>query len=146
MNKQVVSFRSLIDEMQSVAQGHRSAVVRKDRTAYASQAARTFAQKIQGHDGDASKPESDQAALNITSLAGVTRLISRDNQQLLQIIAQGDVTSLADLARKTKTSADQTHDGVLGADYAGSIAAGRFTDGYLLSVCRHIGCGWCNSR
>jgi predicted transcriptional regulator len=39
--------------------------------------------------------------LNITSLAGVTRLISRENQQLLQIIAKGDVTSLADLAGKT---------------------------------------------
>ena len=101
MNKQIVSFRSLVDEMQSVAQGHRSPVVHKDQTAYASQVARTFAQKIQGHGTDVSKPEFEQAALNITSLAGVTRLISRDNQQLLQIIAKGDVTSLADLAGKT---------------------------------------------
>jgi predicted transcriptional regulator len=39
--------------------------------------------------------------LNITSLAGVTRLISRENQELLQIIAKGKVTSLSDLAKKT---------------------------------------------
>jgi len=101
MSKQIVSFRSLIDEMQSVAQGRRAPVARKDRAAYASQAARTFAQKIQGHGTHASKPGAEPSALNITSLAGVTRLISRDNQQLLQIIAKGDVTSLADLAGKT---------------------------------------------
>lgn len=101
MNKQIVSFRGLIDEMKSVAQGSGSPVIRSDKTAYTSQTARTFAQKIQGDKAMATASESGQAALNITSLAGVTRLISRENQALLQIIAKGGVTSLADLAGKT---------------------------------------------
>ena len=69
MRKQVLSLRSLFEEMQSVAQGGPSPVVRRDRTAYASQTGRTFAQKIQSHGTVASKSESDQAELNITSLA-----------------------------------------------------------------------------
>jgi predicted transcriptional regulator len=100
MSKQIVSFRSFIDEMQSVVQARKASAPRKDRVVYASQAARTFTQKIQNTDAGSAKAGSGQAVLNITSLAGVTRLISRDNQQLLQIIAAGEVTSLADLAGK----------------------------------------------
>lgn len=98
MSKQIVSFRGLIDEMKSVAQGDRPPVTRSDRTVYSSQTARTFARKIQGNKANGKDAEAGQANLNITSLAGVTRLISRDNQELLQIIAKGEVTSLADLA------------------------------------------------
>lgn len=94
MSKQIVSFRGLIEEMKSVAQGDRPPVTRSDRTVYSSQTARTFARKIQS-DKDT---KSEQAVLNISSLAGVTRLISRDNQELLQIIAKGEVTSVAELA------------------------------------------------
>jgi len=101
MSKQIVSFRGLIDEMKSVAKGDRPPVTRSDKTGYASHTARTFARKIQGDRVSDEDAESGQAVLNITSLAGVTRLISRENQELLQIIAKGDVTSLADLAGKT---------------------------------------------
>lgn len=101
MSKQIVSFRGLIDEMKSVAQGHRPPVMRSDRTVYSSQAARTFARKIEGDRTSDKDTESEQAVLNITSLAGVTRLISRENQALLQIIANGEATSLADLAGRT---------------------------------------------
>jgi predicted transcriptional regulator len=101
MSKQIMGFRKLIDEMQSVAQGSQPPPPRKERVVYASQAARTFAQKIQKQATDSPQANSGQALLNITSLAGVTRLISRENQQLLQIIATGNVTSLADLAGKT---------------------------------------------
>jgi len=101
MNKQIMKFRNLVDEMKAVAQGQQAAVEREDRNAYASQTARTFARKIQGKKAENDAAISNPVALNITSLAAVTRLISRENQELLQIIAQGEVTSLAELAGKT---------------------------------------------
>jgi len=102
MNKQIMKFRNLVDEMKAVAQGQQSAVEREDRNAYASQTARTFAQKILGQKTNSAVSTSNPVSLHITSLAAVTRLISRENQELLQIIAQGEVTSLAELAGKTR--------------------------------------------
>lgn len=102
MNRQVMKFRNLVDEMKAVAQGQQAAVKREDRNAYASQTAHAFARKIQGQKADRAVSTSNPVTLNITSLAAVTRLISRENQELLQIIAQGEVTSLAELAAKTR--------------------------------------------
>lgn len=101
MSKQILSFRGLIDEMKSVVKGRQPSVLRKDRTVYTSQTARNFARKIQGENSGSHSTQPGHATLNITSLAGVTRLISRENQELLQIIAKGEVTSLSDLADKT---------------------------------------------
>ncbi len=47
------------------------------------------------------KAAGPEDSLNITNLAGMTRLMSKENQELLQLIAKGGVKSVADLAAKS---------------------------------------------
>lgn len=98
-NGNVMSFRSLIDEMKAVAQGQKMPVVRQDKNVYASNAAKHFAQNLMGKNALAESKAS--SPLNIDSLVGVTRLINSENQTLLKLIAEGGVTSVADLATKS---------------------------------------------
>lgn len=103
MASNVTSFRSLIDEMKAVAEGRGKPPVRAGKDVYASKAARDFARKVNiGRGAAATTVEPPTAgALDISTLAGVTRLMSRENQELLRCIAQGEVNSVAELAHKT---------------------------------------------
>ncbi len=105
-----MSFRALIDEMKAVADGRIKPVVRSDKQIYASPAAKAFVAKF----SEPSKPAPVKkpapfkktspdgiAMLRIERLAGVARLITPENQELLQIIAEGGVESVADLAAKS---------------------------------------------
>lgn len=100
----VMSFRSLIDEMKAVADGRQKPTVRADKNVYASEAAKSFVKKLTASKTPAPVKWSTTkpvASLNINGLAGVTRLMTRENQALIQLIAKGDVTSVADLAVKS---------------------------------------------
>jgi len=102
MNATVMNFRSLIDEMKAVASGSKKPSAEVSKTTYESQAAYDFVQKLSKSQGVAkSGPYLPPTALDISALAGVTRLMSAENRLLLQIIARGDVVSISDLAAKT---------------------------------------------
>lgn len=99
MANDVMSFRSFIEEMKAVTKGGKRQPVRAGKHVYASQTARSFAQKLTANQLAAKR---SHAGINITTLAGVTRLMSRDNQELLRLISKEDVHSVAELAFKTK--------------------------------------------
>jgi predicted transcriptional regulator len=105
-----MGFRALIDEMKAVTDGRIKPVVRADKHIYASPAARTFVAKLSepSKPGPVKKPAPFKTpshdgitVLRIERLAGVARLITPENQELLQIIAGGGVESVADLAAKS---------------------------------------------
>ena len=101
----VMSFRRLIDEMTAVTEGRQKPTARADKNIYASEAAKSFVSKLRAHKRPAQAkpvPAKPGSSLNIDGLAGVTRLMTRENQALLQIIANGDVTSVADLAARSR--------------------------------------------
>ncbi len=99
MAPNAMSFRKFVDEMKAVAEGRKKAPVRADKQVYANEAARVFAQKLGAAEKRARKAAPD---INITTLAGVTRLMSRDNQELLRLISEAEVSSVAELAVKAK--------------------------------------------
>ena len=104
MNATVMSFRNLIDEMKTVAVGGKKPAGRSGKSSYESKAAHAFAMKLSNKKGPAKpsvKPTAAKIELDITALAGVTRLMSRENQILLRLIAEGGVLSISDLAEKS---------------------------------------------
>ena len=102
MNTDIISFRALIDEMKATAEGRKKPADRRGKNTYASAAARDFASRRAGaNPGVKGKQAGAAASLDITSLSGVTRLMSPDNQALMQLIAKGDIKSVADLAAKS---------------------------------------------
>ena len=104
MSVNIMSFRGLIDEMKMVGAGKKKPSPRSDRNSYESKAAHAFAMKLakgKGAAAPSAKALATAAELDIAALAGVTRLMSRENQILLRLIAQGGVLSLSDLAEKS---------------------------------------------
>ena len=105
-----MGFRALIDEMKAVTDGRIKPVVRSDKQIYASPAARAFVAKLSEPSKPAPvkkpapfrKPSPEGiAVLRIERLAGVARLNTPENQEFLQIIAEGGVESVADLTAKS---------------------------------------------
>ena len=104
MNATVMSFRGLIDEMKAVAAGEKKPTIRSGKNSYESTAAHAFAMKLAKKKVSAKpsvKATVAKTELDIAALAGVTRLMSRENQTLLQLIAAGGVSSISDLAEKS---------------------------------------------
>ena len=104
MNATVMSFHGLIDEMKTVAAGGKKPTIRSGKSSYQSKAAHAFAMKLAKKKGStmpSAKATAAKTELDIAALAGVTRLVSRENQILLQLIAAGGVLSISDLAEKS---------------------------------------------
>ncbi|MFN9775474.1 MAG: helix-turn-helix domain-containing protein [Burkholderiales bacterium] len=130
MKSDVKSFRVLIEEMKSAVADRRPAGLDEPRHLYASEAARADAETLQrsrnepGIDGISQSVPTESPNLNVGvehlrhrqpperrrpvgvvsagTLASVVRLISDENQVLLQVIAQGQARSVAELAARTR--------------------------------------------
>lgn len=90
MNDRVMSFRALIEEMQGVAKGKRAAPAGAASRVYET------AQARRRYESGANKP----AAANAATVDVLLRLLTEQNQQLVQEIAAG-VDSVAELAERT---------------------------------------------
>jgi len=93
----VKSFRSFIDEMKAVADGTQMQPIRHSKTVYASEAAQEFVKKLTTTQ---SSIDTQPVGINITNLAEVTRLMTKENQELLRVISKDEVQSIAELAKK----------------------------------------------
>ena len=82
MNATVMSFRGLMDEMKTVAAGGEKPITHSGKNSYESTAAHAFAMKLPKKKGPATpsaKATAAKTGLDIAALAGITRLMSKEN-------------------------------------------------------------------